>query len=84
MRRARRKLAALLTALMLIFPVYADEAVSSDAGAESTEAAAEDEASEGEASEGKALSAVLLLSSVSGALVVIALIYRGVDKAKYL
>lgn len=79
MRRARRKLAALLTSLMLIFPVYADEAVSSDAAAESTEAAAE-----GEASEGKALSAVLLLSSVSGALVVIALIYRGVDKAKYL
>ncbi|MCI8388070.1 MAG: hypothetical protein HFE63_06335 [Clostridiales bacterium] len=32
----------------------------------------------------KTVSAVLLLSTVSGALVVIALIYRGRDKGKYL
>jgi len=65
-------------------PTAADTDVTETVTVETAVTASESDSLNEEETKNKMLSAVLLLSTVSGAMIIIALIWRGVDKAKYL
>ena len=80
----KKIIAALVAALILSAPVSADTG-SVDTTAESAGGIVTvDENTGKEASAEKRLGGVLLVSSVCGAMVIAALIWRGRDKTKYL
>ncbi len=80
----KKVISALVAALILAVPVSADTG-SVDTTAESVGGIVTvDENTDKEVSAEKRLGGVLLVSSVCGAMVIAALIWRGRDKTKYL
>lgn len=77
----KRLLILLILSLLLAFPVCAETSGETNAQTEKSETA---ETTANSETEGKGASAFLLISAVVGAMIVSALIYRGIDKQKYL
>ena len=81
----KKVIAALAAALIFLMPVSADTGSADTVTPPASETPAVDGAdTDKEASAEKRLGGVLLVSSVCGAMVIAALIWRGRDKTKYL
>lgn len=80
----KKVIAVLVAALIFLMPVFADAGNSDTTAEPVSETVTADKGAGKEMSAEKRLGGALLVSSVCGAMVIAALIWRGRDKTKYL